>query len=256
MRPEDDEIDDREMSIVDHLIELRGCLLRIIIAMAVIFIIFLPFNHQIYEWFARPVLENLMPGQKMLAHQPVDIFLTPIKVCLFLAFLITVPWTLYQIWRFVAPGMYKHEKRATLPLLVSATALFYLGVVFAYLVILPLMFHYLGSIHLEGVEYMPDITAYLGLTLRIFLAFGVVFEVPVAIVILVNLGIVELQTLTKKRAYVVLIAFTVGMLLTPPDMFSQTLLAIPVIVLFEVGILIAKYSQRKKNRRQQEIVKK
>lgn len=136
-QPHNEHDEDNEMSIVEHLIELRSCLIYILLALAVVFVALLPFNKVVYEWFARPVLMNLLPGQKMLAQQPIDVFLTPIKVCLFIAVLITIPWTLYQIWRFVAPGMYRHEKRLMLPILVSGTTLFYLGVIFAYYVIMP-----------------------------------------------------------------------------------------------------------------------
>lgn len=239
---------DREMSIVEHLIELRGSVMRALAALIIAFVILVPFNHQIYEWFARPVLINLLPGQKMLAQQPIDVFLTPIKVCLFLAVLITIPWTLYQAWRFIAPGMYRHEKRMMLPILVSGTTLFYLGVIFAYYVILPLMFGFLlkqGNA-MTDIAVMPDITNYLGLSLKMFMAFGIVFEVPVATVILIQIGVVEIETLTSKRPYIVLIAFVVGMVLTPPDVFSQTLLAIPMLLLFEAGILVAKYLEKKK----------
>ncbi len=242
-----DETDDREMSVVDHLIELRSCILYILLALALVFVALLPFNHQIYDWFARPVLNNLLPGQKMLVYQPIDAFLTPIKVCLFVAVLITIPWSLYQIWRFIAPGMYRHEKRMMLPILVSGTALFYIGVIFAYFVILPLMFAFLlkQGTALTDVAVMPDITNYLGLSLKMFMAFGLVFEVPVATVILVQMGVVEIKTLTSKRPYIVLIAFVVGMVLTPPDMFSQILLAVPMLILFEGGVLVAKYLQKK-----------
>ena len=234
------------MSLVEHLVELRGAVLRILLALVFVFVVLLPFHRAVYEFFARPVLDNLLPGQQMLAHQPVDVLLTPIKVCLFLAVLATIPWTLYQIWRFVAPGMYRNERRMILPILVSGTALFYLGVIFAYFVILPLLFHFLGGIELEGVAFMPDISSYVGLSLKIFLAFGLVFEVPVATVILVLLNVVEVETLTAKRAYVVLIAFTVGMLLTPPDVFSQTLLAVPMLILFEIGVLVARHLKKRR----------
>lgn len=246
--PSDIDNEDAEMSLVEHLVDLRRSIINILLVMLGVFILMLPFNQSIYELFARPVLMNLLPGQKMLAQQPIDVFLTPIKVCFFMAVLMTIPWTLYQIWRFVAPGMYRHEKRLVLPIVFSSTILFYLGVLFAYFVILPLMFSFLvktgGS--LQGVELMPDITAYVGLSLAIFMAFGLVFEVPVATVILIHMGVVEIKTLTEKRPYIILVAFIVGMLLTPPDVFSQTLLALPMLVLFELGILVAKYLQRRK----------
>lgn len=242
------ENEDEEMSLVEHLVDLRRSLINILLVMVAVFIVLLPFNQSIYELFARPVLMNLLPGQKMLAQQPIDVFLTPIKVCFFMAVLATIPWTLYQIWRFVAPGMYRHEKRLMLPIVVSSTILFYIGVLFAYFVILPLMFSFLvkTGASLQGVELMPDITGYVSLSLAMFMAFGLVFEVPVATVILIQMGIVEIESLTAKRPYIILIAFTVGMLLTPPDVFSQTLLAVPMLILFEIGIIVAKYLQKQK----------
>lgn len=238
---------DREMSLVEHLADLRKSLLLILLAVGAVFVLLLPFNQAVYEWFARPVLMNLLPGQKMLAQHGIDIFLTPIKVALFVAILLTMPWILYQVWRFVAPALYRHEKRLVLPLVISSTVLFYLGVLFAYFVILPLMFHFLFQLgaDLEGVALMPDITAYMNLSLALFLAFGLVFEVPVATVLLIRLGIVSIETLTNKRPYIILAAFVIGMLLTPPDVFSQTLLALPMLLLFECGILVAKYLEKK-----------
>lgn len=232
--------EDKEMSAIEHLIELRTRLIRIILAIMIVFIALLPFNNQVYILFARPVLSALVDGQMMLAKDAIDVIVTPIKVCLFIAFLSTLPWTIYQLWAFIAPGMYRHEKRVMLPIILTATGLFYVGVLFAYFVILPILFHFLGSIQLDGVAFMPDITNYMSLSLTMFLAFGLVFEVPVATVILVMLGVIESQTLTNKRPYIILAAFVIGMLLTPPDILSQTLLAIPLLVLFELGLWIAK----------------
>ena len=241
-----EELNDKEQSLVEHLTDLRDSLLKIFYGIGLFFILLLPFYTKAYQYFARPVLNNLLEGQTMLAQQPIDVFLTPIKVCLFLAVLITIPWTLYQIWRFVAPAMYQNEKKFAFALLFSSTILFYLGVLFAYFVILPLLFSFLVGVgkNLTGVVMMPDITAYLGLSLKLFLAFGLVFEVPVITVIAIRMGVVSIESLVKKRPYIILIAFTVGMLLTPPDVFSQTLLALPMLLLFEVGILVAKYLER------------
>lgn len=230
---------DQEMPLVDHLIELRTRLIRIILALAITFLLLLPFSSDLYTLFARPVLMNLLPGQSMLAKDAIDIFLTPIKVSLFIAALLTMPWTLYQIWAFIAPAMYKHEKRLMLPILISSTALFYLGVLFAYLVILPILFHFLGNIQLDGVAFMPDITNYLSISLTLFIAFGIVFETPIATIILVLLDIISIETLKAKRPYIILAAFVIGMILTPPDILSQTLLALPLLILFELGLLIA-----------------
>lgn len=244
----ENELQDTEMSFVEHLIELRSRLIKILVSVGVIFLALLPFYQKIYEIFAYPVLTNLLPGQQMLAHQPIDVFLTPIKVSLFISVLIAMPIILRQIWLFIAPAMYKKEKKLMLPLVVSSTFLFYLGVLFAYFVILPLLFAFLSKIgaNMNGVALMPDITAYLGLSLKLFLAFGIVFEVPIATVILIQSGIVKISTLTAKRPYIILAAFTIGMLLTPPDVFSQTLLAVPMLLLFELGILVAKFLEKKR----------
>lgn len=242
------ESNDKEMSLIEHLIDLRKSLIRIIVFVSFIFVVFLPFNQKIYEIFARPVLNNLLPGQSMLAQNGIDVFFTPIKVCFFLAVLFSIPWILYQVWRFVAPAMYRHEKRLVLPIVLSATLLFYIGVLFAYFLILPLMFSFLintGS-NLEGVTLMPDITAYVGLSLKMFLAFGLVFEVPVATVLLIYMGAVKVETLSEKRPYIILGAFVIGMILTPPDVFSQTLLAVPMLLLFELGLLFGKYMIKNK----------
>lgn len=240
----EDEHDDSEMPVVEHLIELRTRLIRIILAIIVVFVALLPFNGEIYTLFARPVLANLLPDQTMLVKDAIDVLLTPIKVCFIIAVLVTIPWILYQIWAFVAPGMYRNEKRLMLPILVSSTVLFYVGVLFAYFVILPIMFNFLIGIELPGVTFMPDITNYMSVSIAMFFAFGVVFEAPVATVILVMLGVVSTETLANKRPYIILGAFVVGMLLTPPDVFSQTLLALPLLVLFEFGLLIARRLER------------
>nr|PIE82202.1 MAG: twin-arginine translocase subunit TatC [Cardiobacteriales bacterium] len=214
-------------------------MMRIIFAVIGVFVLLLPFNGKIYTLFARPVLENLLPGQTMLAKDAIDIFLTPIKVSLFLSVLLTIPWILFQIWAFVAPGLYKNEKRLMMPILISSTILFYLGVMFAYFVILPILFHFLGSIELDGVAFMPDITNYMSISLTMFFAFGLVFEVPVATVILVMLDVISIESLKAKRPYIILSAFVIGMILTPPDIISQTLLALPLLVLFEIGLFTA-----------------
>lgn len=245
--PEQPENDDREMSLVEHLIELRSRVIRILLAVGLLFVLLLPFYDQVYTVFARPVLSNLLPGQSMLAKDAIDVFLTPVKVCLFLAVLATMPWTLYQIWSFVAPGMYRHEKRLMLPILASSTVLFYLGVLFAYFVILPLLFLFLGGVELEGVAFMPDITNYMSISLRLFIAFGVVFEVPIATVILVQMGVVSIESLKSKRPYIILAAFVIGMILTPPDIISQTLLALPLLALFELGLFIAARMQARES---------
>lgn len=252
MKPEHTtDSDDGEMSLVEHLVELRTRMIRILLAVVVVFVLLVPFNGKIYTLFARPVLENLLPDQTMLVKDAIDVILTPLKVCFILAVFITIPWILYQIWAFVAPGMYRHEKRLMLPILVSSTALFYVGVLFAYFVILPIMFNFLIGLELPGVTFMPDITNYMSVSIGMFFAFGVVFEAPVATVILVMLGVVSSKTLAEKRPYIILAAFVIGMLLTPPDVISQTLLAVPLLALFEVGLLIARRLEKRREAAEQ-----
>lgn len=240
------EYDDQEMSLIEHLVELRTRMIRIILAIVVVFVLLVPFNGKIYTLFARPVLENLLPDQSMLVKDAIDVILTPLKVCFILAIFVTIPWILYQIWAFVAPGMYRHEKRLMLPIIISSTALFYVGVLFAYFVILPIMFNFLIGLELPGVTFMPDITNYMSISIGMFFAFGVVFEAPVATVILVMLGVVSAKTLAAQRPYIILGAFVVGMLLTPPDVISQTLLAVPLLVLFEIGLVIARQLEKRR----------
>ena len=243
--PEDN--NDSEMSLVEHLVELRTRMIRILLAIAVVFVMLVPFNSEIYTLFARPVLANLLPDQTMLVKDAIDVILTPLKVCFILAVFVTIPWILYQIWAFVAPGMYRHEKRLMLPILISSTALFYVGVLFAYFVILPIMFNFLIGLELPGVTFMPDITNYMSVSIGMFFAFGVVFEAPVATVILVMLGVVSTETLANKRPYIILAAFVIGMLLTPPDVISQTLLAVPLLLLFEIGLIIARRLEKRRD---------
>lgn len=231
---------DEEQKFLSHLIELRQRFIYILVVSTAIFVVLLPFSNQVYLTFARPVLSSLLEGQMMLAQDGIDIFLTPIKVCLFIAVLISMPHTLYQIWAYLKPALLEHEKRLAFPLILSATILFYLGVLFAYFVILPIMFQFFSGIELEGVSFMPDITRYLSISIAMFIAFGVVFEIPIALILLVMMGVLDPDKLSNQRPYVILIAFTVGMLLTPPDMISQTLLAVPMIIMFEIGLLIAK----------------
>ena len=224
---------------MSHLVELRTRLLYMIGAVTLVFLLLLPFSGTVYSAFARPVLASLLQGQTMLAQDGIDIFLTPLKVCLLVAVLLTIPFLLYQIWAYVAPALLPSEKRFARPLLLSATLLFYLGVLFAYFVILPLMFHFFSGIQLEGVSFMPDISRYLSISTAMFLVFGLVFEVPVALIILVLLGLLQPAKLRRQRPYVLLAAFTIGAILTPPDVISQTLLAVPLYGMFELGLWLA-----------------
>jgi len=229
-----------EMTFVGHLVELRSRLLKASLAVVVVLVFLLPFSSELYTLLSAPLLAHQPAGSQMVAIDVASPFLAPFKLTLMLALLIAIPVIIYQLWAFVAPGLYKKEKHITRPLLVSATLLFYAGCAFAYFVVFPLMFGFFARVAPEGVSVMTDISRYLDFVLTLFLAFGLVFEVPVATIILVALRVTTPDKLAEKRSYVVVGAFALGMLLTPPDVISQTLLAIPMWLLFEVGIIMSR----------------
>lgn len=231
---------DHEQPFISHLIELRTRLLYIVGGILLVFLGLLPFANPIYSALAGPLTRHLPDHGSMIAIDVLSPFLTPIKLTLILAAFLTIPWILYQIWAFVAPGLYQREKQLVLPVLISSTLLFYCGMAFAYFVIMPIFFAFITSTVPEGVAVMTDINHYLDFVITLFFAFGVAFEVPVATVILVLTGVIKLETLTAKRPYIVVGAFVVGMLLTPPDVISQTLLAVPMLLLFEAGIFVSR----------------
>lgn len=235
-----------------HLLEMRDRLLRAVIAVLVVFAVLFAFSNDLFEFIARPYIESLV-GSKMISTGPIDPFFTPMKLALVTAIFISMPIILYQLWAFVAPGLYQHEKKLVLPLLASSIVLFYIGMAFAYLVVFPLLFQYIGSISLPGVENQPDISRYLDIVLKLFFAFGVAFEVPIATIIVIYTGMTTPESLAEKRPYIVVAAFVIGMLLTPPDMISQTLLAIPMWLLFEVGLVASRYFLRLKRDREREL---
>lgn len=239
--------EDKEQPLVAHLMELRDRLLRAVVGILAVFLVMTPFANKIYTVLAKPLLAHLPETSSMIAIDVASPFLTPFKMTLVLAIIITVPWTLYQIWAFVAPGLYRHEQRLVYPLLVSSTLLFYLGMAFAYFVVFPLAFGFLIGFAPVGVEVMTDIARYLDFVLTIFFAFGVAFEVPVATVLLVMTGVTTPKALGSKRPYVFVLAFVVGMLLTPPDIISQTLLAIPIWLLFEIGVLSSRFMLKRRD---------
>lgn len=228
-------------SLVEHLTELRSRLLRIAVATGVIFLCLFPFANELYQYLSVPLLRYLPEGVSMIAIEVAAPFLVPFKLVLLLSLLAAMPYLLYQIWAFVAPGLYRTEQRIVLPLVVSSTLLFYLGVVFAYFVVFPLMFAFFTAVAPAGVTVMTDIAHYLSFVFKIFLAFGIAFEVPVATVLLVRIGAVTPEKLAARRPYLIVGAFVVGMALTPPDVLSQVLLAIPVWLLFELGLLLARW---------------
>lgn len=229
-----------EQPLIAHLLELRTRLLLIAAGVIVVFIPLGVFANDLFALLAGPLLAQLPEGGALVATEVASPFLTPFKFAFMLALVVAMPWVLYQVWAFVAPGLYKSERRLVLPLIVSSVALFYLGMAFAYFVVFPLVFQFFISVLPAGVMVMTDISHYLDFVLGMFLAFGLAFEVPVAIVLLVRAGVVMPGQLTQNRGYVLLGAFVVGMLLTPPDVISQTLLSVPLYLLFEGGVLAAR----------------
>lgn len=232
--------EDKEQTFISHLIEIRERLLKIVAVVVVIFLALFYFAADLYGWLAQPLLRYLPENASMIATQVASPFLAPFKLSMVLAIFIAVPFIFYQIWAFVAPGLYKHEQKLVLPLLISSTLLFYAGVAFAYYLIFPLVFQFFTSITLEGVTTMTDITEYLDFVLKMFIAFGLSFEVPVAVILLTRMGVMSIQSLIEKRPYVIVGSFVIGMLITPPDVISQILLAVPMWMLFELGLVVAK----------------
>ena len=226
-----------EQSLITHLIELRARLMKSIAAVAVAFVALFPLREWLYTELAKPLVERLPLGGHLIATEVASPFFTPIKLTAALALMLAVPVVIYQLWAFVSPGLYRHEKRLARPLLVSAVLLFYVGCAFAYFVVMPAAFRFLTAVTPQGVEMMTDINHYLSFVLTLFFAFGLCFEVPVAVVILAAIGVVDLQKLRKVRSYAVVICFAVAAVLTPPDVMSQVLLAVPMYLLYETGIL-------------------
>ncbi len=246
-RPEGDQDIHQEMSLIDHLLELRNRLLRVVLAVLICFAAVYPFANELYLWLSQPLRDLLPEGQMMIATDVTSPFFAPLKLALVVAVFIAIPYILYQIWSFIAPGLYKHEKKLAFPLLASSVLLFYLGAVFAYFVVFPLVFGFFTSVGPEGISELPDINSYLNFVLKMFFAFGVAFEIPIATILMVLSGITTPADLAAKRPYVVVGCFIVGMLLTPPDIISQTLLAVPMWLLFEIGILFSRFATRRRD---------
>jgi sec-independent protein translocase protein TatC len=226
---------------ISHLVELRDRLLRAILAVLIVFLCLFPWAKDLYSLLAQPLLAVLPQGGQMIATDVVGVFLVPMKVALLVAFVIALPYVLYQIWAFVAPGLYTHEKRLVLPLIFTSTVLFIAGMAFAYFLVFPVVFKFMASIAPEGVAWMTDIEKYLSFALTMFVAFGVTFEVPVAVVLLVRMNVVSVEKLREIRPYVIVGAFVVGAVFTPPDVISQLMLAVPLWVLYELGIVAARF---------------
>ncbi|MGF1546624.1 MAG: twin-arginine translocase subunit TatC [Thiotrichales bacterium] len=229
-----------EMGFIAHLVELRDRVLRMFFAVLVVFFVLAPFANKIYTLLAGPLLRHLPEGSSMIAIDVASPFLAPFKLAFILAIVLAIPYLLYQIWSFIAPGLYKHEQKLISPLVISSAALFYIGMAFAYFIVMPVVFGFLTSTAPEGVAMMTDINRYLDFVLVLFIAFGVAFEVPVATYLVVLSGLATVDDLAKSRRYVIVGAFLIGAIFTPPDVFSQIMLAIPIWVLFELGLVIAR----------------
>ena len=235
-----------------HLVELRDRLMYAIGAVIAVFVALVYFARDIYVIVAQPLMAVLPENSSMIATEPAAPFFIPIKLTFAVAVVIALPYVLYQLWAFVAPGLYKHERKMVFPLLVSSTLLFYTGMAFAYFVVFPIAFSFFTAYAPDGVQVMTDIGAYLSFVLRLFFVFGISFEVPIAIILLTRAGVIDPNVLAGKRPYVVIGVFTVAMLLTPPDAFSQTLLAIPMLLLFEIGIFFSRRLRPRDDEQQDE----
>ena len=238
---------DTEQPLIAHLAELRNRLLRSLVCVFVVFLGLSVFANDIYAMIAGPLLAQLPEESSMIATEVAAPFLVPFKLTFFAAVFACVPYLLYQAWAFVAPGLYQNERRLVLPLITSSVILFYLGNAFAFFIVFPLLFAFLTSTAPVGVTVMTDIGHYLNFILKMFFAFGLAFEVPIAIILLVWTGLSTVESLAKKRPYIIVGAFTAGMLLTPPDIISQVLLAIPVWLLFELGLILGRFVKRRKD---------
>jgi sec-independent protein translocase protein TatC len=239
-----------EGTLISHLIELRQRLLKAVVA---VFLCFIPcafFSDKLFTFVAMPLIQKMPVGTSMIATSLISPFMAPLKLALFVAVFIAMPYVLYQAWAFVAPGLYKREKRFAVPLVVSSILLFYCGVAFAYFVVFPLMFAFLTTTAPTGVQVMTDITNYLDFVLLLFFAFGIAFEMPVATVLLAATGLVRLETMTKNRGYVILGIFVIAAFLTPPDALSQTAMALPMWLLYEVGIVLSRILLRERRAQQ------
>jgi sec-independent protein translocase protein TatC len=233
-------IDGKEQTLLDHLIELRDRLLHMVVAVLILFLVLFPFSEQIFSTVAQPLLALMPDGTSMIATSVTSPFLVPFKLVLLLAVLLAVPYLLHQLWAFVAPGLYSHEKKLAAPLLISSVLLFYCGIAFAYFVVFPLLFAFFIAVAPEGVAVMTDIGQYLDFIIAIFFAFGIAFEVPVATFLLILAGVTTADDMAKKRPYIIVGAFVIGMMLTPPDVISQSLLAVPMWALFEIGLIMSR----------------
>jgi len=241
-----------EMGFVTHLLELRDRLLRMVLSVIALFLILYFFSNELYAYISEPLLKYMPKGSKMAAIDVASPFLTPFKLSIVASIFLAMPYILYQLWGFIAPGLYSHERKMAAPLVVVSSALFYCGMLFAYYVVFPLVFVFLSGQAIEGVAYMPDIARYLDFVLTLFFAFGVAFQVPIATIVVVWIGMTTPEQLLQKRPFIIVGAFVIGMLLTPPDFISQTLLAVPMWLLFELGVIFSRFYVPKKDEEEEE----
>jgi sec-independent protein translocase protein TatC len=224
---------------ISHLVELRNRIMKASIAVIVVFLCLMPFAGQIYDFLAQPMMLALPAGSKMIATGVITPFLIPVKITLLVAFMIALPVVLYQAWAFVAPGLYEHEKKLVLPLVISSSILFLLGVAFCYFFVFGVIFKFINEFAPKSIAVAPDIESYFGFVMTMFIAFGVTFEVPIVVIVLVRMGLVTVEKLKEIRPYVIVGAFVIAAVVTPPDIMSQLLLAVPLCLLYEVGLLVA-----------------
>jgi len=235
-------------SFISHLIELRDRLLKAMVALLVVFGVLFYWARDIYSFLAKPLLAELPAGSHMIAVEVAAPFFVPIKVTMFVSLVIALPFVLYQVWAFIAPGLYSHEKKFAIPLVATSTVLFLIGMAFAYFIVFPVVFHFVATFTPEGVEMNTDIQKYFDFVLALFLAFGLAFETPIAVVILTKMGIVSLKKLKESRPYVIVGAFVIAAIFTPPDVVSQLLLAFSILLLFELGLLISGFIEKPKEK--------
>ncbi|HEY6773600.1 MAG TPA: twin-arginine translocase subunit TatC [Oxalicibacterium sp.] len=228
-----------EESFISHLIELRSRLMKAALVVIVVFLCLMPWAGTIYDYLALPMMQSLPQGSKMIATGVITPFLIPVKVTMLVAFIIALPWVLYQMWAFVAPGLYAHEKKLIAPLVISSSVLFIAGVAFCYFLVFGVIFHFINNFAPHSISVAPDIDSYFGFVMTMFIAFGLTFEVPVVVIVLVRMGLVSVEKLRQMRPYVIVGAFVVAAVVTPPDVMSQMLLAVPLCLLFEIGLLLA-----------------
>jgi sec-independent protein translocase protein TatC len=241
----DKRVDTDEQPFLSHVIELRARLIRVVVIVALLFVPCYVVANQLYEYIAAPLMAHLPEGSSMIATDVASPFLTPFKLAMLTALFVGMPFLLHQIWAFVSPGLYLHEKKFAIPMLLSSILLFYAGTAFAYFLVFPLVFEFFAGVAPEGVTMMTDISRYLDFVIKMFFAFGIAFEIPIATLLLAWTGIASAQTMATKRPYVIVGCFVLGMLLTPPDVISQCLLAVPAWMLFEVGILFARMVEKR-----------